>query len=47
VQSRPVSATKGMPPLVHRLMLLPGPVARCSASCCGPLRDGPPSGWPR
>jgi pyruvate/2-oxoglutarate dehydrogenase complex dihydrolipoamide acyltransferase (E2) component len=28
VQSRPVSGTKGMPPLVHRLMLLPGPVAK-------------------
>lgn len=28
VQARPVSGTKGMPPLVHRLMLLPGPVAK-------------------
>lgn len=27
-QSRPVSATKGMPPLLHQLMQLPGPVAK-------------------
>ncbi|MGY1736330.1 2-oxo acid dehydrogenase subunit E2 [Geodermatophilus sp. SYSU D00684] len=28
VQARPASGTKGMPPLLHRLMLLPGPLAR-------------------
>jgi hypothetical protein len=32
VQARPVSRTKGMPPLVRRLMLLPGPVAKLFGS---------------
>ncbi|MGY1620230.1 2-oxo acid dehydrogenase subunit E2 [Geodermatophilus sp. SYSU D00691] len=32
VQARPASDAKGMPPLLHRLMLLPGPVARLFAA---------------